>query len=108
MPRRFALTGPDILVELFEFAPPRRDSNPNGLAAEAILSCNVSPKPARKLVGVRSTPYPLSKPSAIYEVFQRKYLDEWRVETEGMAKYGTSDQKGSEFRAVHILQLSYE
>jgi hypothetical protein len=68
MRRRSALTRPDILVALFDFAfrgkeiAPRHDSNPDGLAAGGDSFCNVSPKPARKPAGVRSTPYPISTP----------------------------------------------
>jgi hypothetical protein len=115
MRRRSALTRPNILVELVDFAfrAAKKSLRPTTRIRmvwlrEAILSCNVSPKPARKPPGVRSTPYPPSKPGAIYEIFQRKYLDERRVETEAWQDTQTPAQKGSEFRTVHILQLSYE
>ena len=76
MRRRSALTKPDILVELFDFAfrgkeiAPRHDSNPDGLAARGDSFCNVSPKPARKPAGVRSTPYSSTRPDL--RDFQRK------------------------------------
>jgi short chain dehydrogenase len=91
--RRSALTRSDILVELFDFAFCAAKKSLRATTRtrmvwlrEAILSCNVSPKPARKPSGVRSTPYPHLSLARFTRFFQRKYLDERRVETEGMAR----------------------
>src|SRR4029434_970193 len=107
MRRRSALTRPNILVELVDFAfrAAKKSLRPTTRIRmvwlrEAILSCNVSPKPARKPAGVRSTPYPPSKPGAIYEIFQRKNGAHGKILRHQRPK------RGSEFRTVHILQLS--